>query len=148
MNIGDEHFSATMIDDRTLYIRYRMIRPIGTAEVRDLVESGGVERVIVDIRQNPGGDNSFSDRMISWFADRPYRFASSFSIRVSEATTASNAARISLHDDPQSMSRRLAAKLAAGLCQSVRQADRRRQWVAAAIRALGPDCAARRSRGT
>ena len=54
----DEHFSATLIEDGTLYIRYRMIRPIGTDEIRDLLEDGGVERVIVDIRQNPGGDNS------------------------------------------------------------------------------------------
>lgn len=54
----DGHFSATMIEDGTLYVRYRMIRPIGTDEVRDLLEAGGVERVVVDIRQNPGGDNS------------------------------------------------------------------------------------------
>ena len=55
---GDEHFSATTLDDGTLYIRYRMIRPIGSQEVRAALEGGGVERVIVDVRQNPGGDNS------------------------------------------------------------------------------------------
>lgn len=54
----DEHFTATMIDDGTLYLRHRMIRPIGTQEIRELLEGGDVERVIVDIRQNPGGDNS------------------------------------------------------------------------------------------
>jgi C-terminal processing protease CtpA/Prc len=47
-----------MLDGGTLYLRYRSIQPIGTNEVRDLLEGGGVERVIVDIRQNPGGDNS------------------------------------------------------------------------------------------
>jgi hypothetical protein len=53
-----EPFSATMLDGGTLYLRYRSIQPIGTSEVRDLLEGGGVERVIVDLRQNPGGDNS------------------------------------------------------------------------------------------
>ena len=53
-----EPFTATMLDGGTLYLRYRSIRPIGTTEVRELFESGGVARVIVDIRQNPGGDNS------------------------------------------------------------------------------------------
>lgn len=55
---GAEPFSATLLDRGTLYLRYRSIRPISTGEVRDLLEGGGVERVIVDIRQNPGGDNS------------------------------------------------------------------------------------------
>jgi hypothetical protein len=54
----EEPFTATMLDGGTLYLRYRSIRPIGTNEVRDLLEGGDVERVIVDIRQNPGGDNS------------------------------------------------------------------------------------------
>lgn len=53
-----EPFTVTVLDGRTLYLRYRSIRPIGTDEVRDLLEGGGIERVIVDIRQNPGGDNS------------------------------------------------------------------------------------------
>lgn len=53
-----EPFSATMLEGGTLYLRYRSIRPIGTDEVRDLLEGGVVERVIVDVRQNPGGDNS------------------------------------------------------------------------------------------
>ncbi|QGX39813.1 S41 family peptidase [Permianibacter aggregans] len=50
--------------------------------------------VLIDLRDNPGGDNSFSDHMLNWFADKPYRFASDFRIRVSAATTASNARRI------------------------------------------------------
>ena len=55
---GDEPFTATMLDGGTLYLRCRFIGPIGTSEVRDLLEGGAVTRVIVDIRQNPGGDNS------------------------------------------------------------------------------------------
>jgi len=53
-----EPFSATTLEDGTLYIRYRMIRPLGTQEVRAALEGGAVERVVVDVRQNPGGDNS------------------------------------------------------------------------------------------
>jgi hypothetical protein len=53
--------------------------------------------LVIDIRGNPGGDNSFSDIMVSWFADRPYRFASRFLVRSSAASEASNAARIALN---------------------------------------------------
>ncbi|HYJ52822.1 MAG TPA: S41 family peptidase [Allosphingosinicella sp.] len=54
----------------------------------------GAQALIVDLRDNPGGDSSFSDLMVSWFANRPYRFASAFRIRVSEETTASNLRRL------------------------------------------------------
>ena len=54
----------------------------------------GVPAVLIDLRDNPGGDNSFSDHMLNWFADKPYRFTSDFRIRVSAATTASNARRM------------------------------------------------------
>ncbi len=44
-----------------------------------------VERLIIDLRGNPGGDNLFSDVMIAWFADKPFRFFSQFKVRVSPA---------------------------------------------------------------
>ncbi|WP_300530109.1 S41 family peptidase [Maricaulis sp.] len=50
--------------------------------------------VILDLRDNPGGNNTFSDPIIAWFADQDWRFASEFRLLVSEATTASNAARL------------------------------------------------------
>ena len=50
--------------------------------------------LLIDLRNNPGGDASFSDRMISWIADRPFRFTSGFFIKVSEQTTAANQARL------------------------------------------------------
>jgi len=55
------------------------------------------DRLIVDLRGNPGGDNLFSDVMIAWFADRPFRFFSKFEVRVSPQSTAANAERIA-HD--------------------------------------------------
>jgi len=54
----------------------------------------GAQALILDLRNNPGGSASFSDPLIAWFADRPWRFASQFTVRVSAATTASNAARL------------------------------------------------------
>jgi len=53
--------------------------------------------VIVDLRGNPGGDNLFSDPMIAWFANKPFRFYSQFKVKVSPQSTAANRARIA-HD--------------------------------------------------
>lgn len=52
------------------------------------------QALLIDLRDNPGGANGFSDYMISWFADEPFRFTSDFRIRVSPEATASNAARL------------------------------------------------------
>ena len=54
----------------------------------------GAAALIIDLRDNPGGDNSFSDLMVAWFADEPFRFASQFLIRSSRQSEASNQARI------------------------------------------------------
>jgi len=51
-------------------------------------------QLILDLRDNPGGDNSFSDPIIAWFADRPFRFSSNFKVRVSPQSTAANQARL------------------------------------------------------
>ncbi|MEM7083973.1 MAG: S41 family peptidase [Pseudomonadota bacterium] len=52
------------------------------------------ESLIIDLRQNPGGDNSFSDPMLAWIADEPFRFCSLFLIRSSDEAAASNAKRL------------------------------------------------------
>lgn len=57
-------------------------------------QAAGVDRIIIDLRGNPGGDNLFSDPMIAWFADRPFRFFSEFKVKVSPESTRSNADRI------------------------------------------------------
>ena len=69
--------------------------------------------VLIDLRNNPGGDNSFSDPMIAWFADEPFRFSPEFDIRVSEAASASNTKRLEATGmDPESTSAKLAAAYA------------------------------------
>jgi hypothetical protein len=50
--------------------------------------------LLIDLRNNPGGDSSFSDPMIAWFATRPFSFVSDFRIRVSRQTIASNRKRL------------------------------------------------------
>ncbi len=54
----------------------------------------GAARLVIDLRDNPGGDSSFSDPMLAWFATRPFRFASAFRIKASVAAEASNAKRL------------------------------------------------------
>lgn len=68
-------------------------------EAFEAFESAGVPAVLIDLRANPGGDNSFSDHMVAWFADERFRFASHFYVRVSDETTASNARRLTGDDD-------------------------------------------------
>jgi hypothetical protein len=74
----------------------------------------GVRRLIIDLRGNPGGDSLFSDVMVSWFADRPYQFFSSFTLRASADAVAANRGRI--EDDAAAagpISQRFAALYAA-----------------------------------
>ena len=56
--------------------------------------AAGASDLLLDLRDNPGGDNSFSDPMLAWIADEPFRFSPAFDIRVSAQTVASNRARI------------------------------------------------------
>ena len=80
----EEYFSATAIADFQVFVDEAFAAFI----------EGGANHLILDLRDNPGGDNSFSDHVIAWFADEPFRFASDFRIRVSPETTASNQRRL------------------------------------------------------
>ena len=42
------------------------------------------KNLIIDLRNNAGGDNSFSDYLISYFAQKPFRWNSSFSLKTSK----------------------------------------------------------------
>jgi hypothetical protein len=52
---------------------------------RKIIDAG-TESLVIDVRNNPGGDNSFSDHLISWFATKPFRFSSEFRIKASPET--------------------------------------------------------------
>ena len=73
----------------------------------------GADRLLIDLRDNPGGDNSFSDPMVAWFATKPFRFSARFTIKVSEAAIESNRKRLeSQAADDDLTSARLAAAYA------------------------------------
>lgn len=64
-----------------------------TGEFRHFIDSSfneiknrKITNLIIDLRGNPGGNNSFSDYMISYFADKPFCFYSRFSVRTSSQT--------------------------------------------------------------
>lgn len=90
--------------DATKYLEF-----IATA-FEDFIDNQ-VEHLVLDLRDNPGGDNSFSDPVVAWFADRPFRFSSDFRVRVSAQTTAANQARLDSHPDPSNSVSRLYAEL-------------------------------------
>jgi len=99
---------ARMLDGDIAYLRpgpfYNVENPESpwdnTAFVRFIDDAfagfidAGATALLIDLRQNPGGDNSFSDPMIAYFATEPFRFASSFRVRSSAEARASNQARL------------------------------------------------------
>jgi hypothetical protein len=61
------------LDDGVLYVRYRNIVTPSTARARELVDADEVRRLVLDLRQNPGGDNGTYGsvlELVQDFADR------------------------------------------------------------------------------
>ncbi|WP_396593808.1 S41 family peptidase [Brevundimonas sp. R86498] len=54
----------------------------------------GADKLIIDLRDNPGGDQAFSDIMVAWIADRPFSMFSTFNLRVSPQTRSRTVERI------------------------------------------------------
>ena len=44
------------------------------------------DKLIIDLRNNPGGSNTFSDEMLAYFAHKKFRFCSDFRVKTSEIT--------------------------------------------------------------
>jgi hypothetical protein len=53
-----EPMTTRLLDDGVLYIRYRSVQTPSTSDASELIESGSVRRLVLDLRQNPGGDNT------------------------------------------------------------------------------------------
>ncbi len=47
------------------------------------IKEKGSENLIIDLRNNGGGDNSFSDYVVSYIADQPFRWYDSYSLKTS-----------------------------------------------------------------
>ena len=54
---SDESFSAELLDGGTAYLSYRFVELPILSEVRGWIEEAAVQRLVLDLRQNPGGDN-------------------------------------------------------------------------------------------
>ncbi len=57
---ADANLSVELLDEATVYARYRQVQRVDAAALRQLVELAArpsLQRVVVDLRQNPGGDN-------------------------------------------------------------------------------------------
>ena len=52
----------------------------------DVFAKEGSKDLIIDLRDNMGGDNSFSDHMIAYFATKPFSIASKFRMKTSQMT--------------------------------------------------------------
>jgi len=48
-----------------LYVRYRSVMHPELLEAREILDGGSVERLILDLRQNPGGDNGTYARLLN-----------------------------------------------------------------------------------
>ena len=71
--------------------------------------AAGATDLIIDLRDNPGGDNSFSDPMVAWFAGKPFRFFSKFKVKASPQARASNRARLEANTPGDTISARYEA---------------------------------------
>ena len=72
-----EPLSVAAIGDDTIYIRYRSVVRPDVADARAILDANGVDRLILDLRQNPGGDNTTYGPLFSlvreFAADHPGR---------------------------------------------------------------------------
>ncbi len=103
---ADANLTVVLLDATTVYARYRQVQRVDDAVLQELVELAGepsVRRVIVDVRQNPGGDNFTYPPLVSALmddaVDRPGRLvlltdrvtfsaAANFATEVEQSTTA------------------------------------------------------------
>jgi len=129
LDLSWDRREARMLDDGVAYLRpgptYNVDAQVEAAAYdntafkafvdkafEDFIAAGATD-LILDLRDNPGGDNSFSDLLLAWFATRSFHFTSSFTIRVSAASIASNAGRLAVPgNDPTGVSAALAAAYA------------------------------------
>ena len=49
-----------------------------------VIKDNKIKKLIIDLRNNPGGHNAYSDYLISYFAHKPFKWYSSFSIKTSK----------------------------------------------------------------
>ncbi len=112
-SLSSDKRASEMLSPKIAYLRpgpfYNIENPTSAWDNTSFIEfidtsfisfiKDGAEKLIIDLRTNPGGDNSFSDHMLAWFADQPFRFASEFLIKSSDEAASSNQQRIDSKPD-------------------------------------------------
>jgi C-terminal processing protease CtpA/Prc len=70
-------------------------KDFGLEEFRHFIDSAfadlkqkGTEHLIIDLRNNRGGDNAYGEHLISYFADKPFHWYSEFQLKTSEVLKA------------------------------------------------------------
>ncbi len=64
-----EPLTVTAIDEATVYVRYRNVVRPDITDARELLGGAAVDRLILDLRQNPGGDNNAFGPLLSLVQD-------------------------------------------------------------------------------
>ena len=64
-----EPMTIEPLENGVLYVRYRSVQAPSVDEARDLVEAGAARRLVLDLRQNPGGDNTTYGPLIELVGD-------------------------------------------------------------------------------
>ena len=55
--LATEDSTSELLEGGIAYLRYRFVGPTRTGDVREWIDAGQVRRLVLDLRQNPGGDN-------------------------------------------------------------------------------------------
>lgn len=65
---SEETFTAELLD-RTAYLRYRSVQSVDVREARQWLDRDEADRLVLDLRQNPGGDNGTYGRLLRLVVD-------------------------------------------------------------------------------
>jgi C-terminal processing protease CtpA/Prc len=90
------HISGNMHNDSMTYFKTEKPYDISTFEKGEFmtyldsafkdIKNRGVLDLIIDLRNNGGGNNTFSDELLAYIADKPFKFCSKFEVKTSQLT--------------------------------------------------------------
>jgi len=75
LNAGQ--FGSEAVDGEMLYRKF-------IDSTFAVIKDNKIKNLIIDLRNNPGGHNAYSDYLISYFANKPFKWYSSFSVKTSK----------------------------------------------------------------
>jgi hypothetical protein len=81
-----EPFSAELRKEGVAYLRYRSVQSADVREVRRWMDAGEFDRLILDLRQNPGGDNGTYGTLLRLVQDFAESHPGSLSVIIDRVT--------------------------------------------------------------